>query len=52
MCLRFVFLLITRLTGWLRDVACRPDARAQLCGGAPDAVLVLFYDIRHMESNA
>jgi hypothetical protein len=32
-----------------RAIAYRPDARPQLCGGTPDAVLVLFYDVRHMD---
>ena len=32
-----------------RTVPCRPDRRAQLGRGAPDAVLVLFYDVRHMD---
>jgi hypothetical protein len=32
-----------------RTITYRPDARTQLRGGAPDAVLVLFYDIRHMD---
>ena len=31
-----------------RPVTHRPDARAQLCGGAPDAVLVLLDDVRNM----
>ena len=31
-----------------RTVAYRPDARTQLCGGAPDAVLVLLDDVGHM----
>jgi hypothetical protein len=32
-----------------RTVAYRPDARAQLCGGAPDTGLVLFHDVRHTD---
>ncbi len=32
-----------------RTITHRPDARAQLRGGAPDAVFVLFYDVRHMD---
>ena len=32
-----------------RPVTYCPDARAQLCGGAPDAVLILHDDVRHMD---
>jgi len=32
-----------------RTITYRPDARAQLCRGAPDAVFVLFDDVRHMD---